>query len=153
MTELRIQDVSKTYSGGRSAGARQTDPIGIMAIMNEMMSNLTIVEKNVRMFTLEGAMLWNRLLRLGFAFGSLALLYLRFRFAHGTATNWRSLIMRRFTIKIPSSAAAIYRTLSRCRYVRGRQEPLDKKPTSDRQRCQRDGFEPHLYLFSFINSF
>ena len=31
-----------------------------MAIMNEMMSNWTIVEKNVRMFTLEGPMLLNR---------------------------------------------------------------------------------------------
>ena len=36
------------------------DPIGVMAIMNEMMSNWTIVEKNVRMFTLEGPMLLNR---------------------------------------------------------------------------------------------
>jgi hypothetical protein len=33
--------------------------------MNEMMSSWTIVEKNVRMFTVEGPMLWNRLLWVG----------------------------------------------------------------------------------------
>ena len=52
--------------------------------MNEMMSNWTIVEKNVRMFTLEGPMLWNRLLWIGISLVTLAFIYLRFRFAHRT---------------------------------------------------------------------
>jgi len=62
-----------------------TDPIGVFAIMNEMMSNWTIVEKNVRMFTLEGPMLLNRLLWLGISVTTLAFVYLRFRFAHRAA--------------------------------------------------------------------
>jgi ABC-type transport system involved in multi-copper enzyme maturation permease subunit len=64
-----------------------TDPIGIFAIMNEMMSNWTIVEKNVRTFTLQGPMLWNRLLWLGVAASALAFIYLRFRFVHRTAID------------------------------------------------------------------
>jgi len=64
-----------------------TDPIGVFAIMNEMMSNWTIIEKNVRLFTLEGPMLWNRLLWLGISVTTLALVYLRFRFAHRTAID------------------------------------------------------------------
>ena len=61
------------------------DPIGVMAIMNEMMSEWTIVEKNVRMFTLEGPMLLNRAIWVGIALLTLALVYLRFRFAHRPA--------------------------------------------------------------------
>jgi ABC-2 type transport system permease protein len=64
-----------------------TDPIGVFAIMNEMMSNWTIVEKNVRMFTLEGPMLWNRLLWLGISVTTLALVFRRFRFAHRIALD------------------------------------------------------------------
>jgi len=77
-----------------------TDPIGVFAIMNEMMSNWTIVEKNVRMFTLEGPMLLNRLLWLGISVTTLAFVYLRFRFAHraaiGTVDWLRSVRARLF---------------------------------------------------------
>lgn len=55
--------------------------------MNEMMSSWTIVEKNVRMFTLEGPMLWNRLLWLGISLVTIAFVYLRYRFAHRTETG------------------------------------------------------------------
>src|SRR5262245_25208628 len=72
------------YLSGLGKRALIADPIGIMAIMNEMMSEWTIVEKNVRMFTLEGAMLWNRLLWLGIALATLAFLHARFRFPHRT---------------------------------------------------------------------
>lgn len=66
------------------------DPIGMFAIMNKMMTEWTIVEKNVRMFTLDGSMLWNRLLWLGIAVATLATIHLRFRFAHRTAADpWR----------------------------------------------------------------
>ena len=55
-----------------------TDPIGVFAIMNEMMSNWTLVEKNIRMFALEGPMLLNRLLWIGISVATLAFTYLRF---------------------------------------------------------------------------
>lgn len=72
-----------------------SDPIGVFAIMNEMMSNWTIVEKNVRMFTLEGPMLFNRLLWIGISLLTLGFIYLRFRFAHRTATDLLSRLLRR----------------------------------------------------------
>lgn len=66
------------------------DPIGMMAIMNELMSEWTIVEKNVRMFTLDGAMLANRLLWLTITGALLTLVLVRFRFEHRVAgTGWR----------------------------------------------------------------
>lgn len=75
------------YLAGLGERALLADPIGVMAIMNEMMSKWTLVEKNVRMFTLEGPMLWNRLLWLGVACLTLAFIYVRFRFAHRTALD------------------------------------------------------------------
>jgi ABC-2 type transport system permease protein len=74
--------------------ARVTDPIGVFAIMNEMMSNWTIVEKNVRMFTLEGSMLWNRLLWISISVATIAFMYLRFRFAHRIAADPLRLLRR-----------------------------------------------------------
>ena len=74
-----------------------SDPIGVFAIMNEMMSNWTIVEKNVRAFTLEGPMLFNRLLWIGISLLTLALVYLRFRFAHRTATDPVSRVLHWFS--------------------------------------------------------
>ena len=71
-----------------------SDPIGVFAIMNEMMSNWTIVEKNVRMFRLEGPMLLNRLVWIGVSLLVLAFLYLRFRFAHRTAADPLSRVLR-----------------------------------------------------------
>jgi ABC-2 type transport system permease protein len=71
------------------------DPIGIMAIMNEMMSNWTIVEKNVRMFRLEGPMLMNRLVWIGVAIMTLGFIYLRFRFEHRAAGAVLSRLKRR----------------------------------------------------------
>ena len=75
------------YLSGLGERGLLADPIGIMAIMNEMMSKWTIVEKNVRMFTLQGPMLLNRLLWLGIACLTLTFIALRFRFAHRTATD------------------------------------------------------------------
>ncbi len=82
------------------------DPIGMMAIMNEMMTHWTIAEKNVRPFTLEGAMLWNRLLWLGIATATLAAGYLRFRFAHrAPAAPWNRLA-RWVACRVPRRAGA-----------------------------------------------
>ena len=93
------------YLSGLHDKALLADPIGIMAIMNEMMSKWTIVEKNVRMFTLEGTMLWNRFLWLGVTLGTIAVLYWRFRLAHRTASPWWSRFRSQFTItQAPSPA-------------------------------------------------
>jgi ABC-type transport system involved in multi-copper enzyme maturation permease subunit len=72
---------------GQPKLALMADPIGLFAIMNAMMTEWTLVEKNVRLFTLEGPMLWNRLLWLGVAVATLALVHGRFRFAHRTALS------------------------------------------------------------------
>ena len=80
-----------------------SDPIGVFAIMNEMMSNWTIVEKNVRMFTLEGPMLLNRLLWIGISLLALAFLHLRFRFAQRTATDIVSRLLQRFSGTTPAA--------------------------------------------------
>ncbi|HKO91529.1 MAG TPA: hypothetical protein VJU61_10275, partial [Polyangiaceae bacterium] len=96
---------------GKPGIALLSDPIGVFAIMNEMMSNWTIVEKNVRMFTLEGPMLWNRLLWIGISLTTLALVYLRFRFAHRVAVDpfdWLRSLQARFPGKrlTPDTAPA-----------------------------------------------
>ena len=96
------------FSGlARPAVALLTDPIGVLAIMNEMMSNWTIVEKNVRMFTLEGPMLWNRLVWIGISLTTLAFMYWRFRFAHRTAADPLSWIRRRFSTTAPTPDTAV----------------------------------------------
>jgi ABC-type transport system involved in multi-copper enzyme maturation permease subunit len=89
------------YFSGLGPRALLADPIGVMAIMNEMMSNWTIVEKNVRMFTLEGPMLWNRLLWLGISLVTIAFIYLRYRFAHRAGTGLLSRLTRRFARTAP----------------------------------------------------
>ncbi|HEX6693479.1 MAG TPA: ABC transporter permease [Longimicrobiales bacterium] len=92
---------------GEPVIAKLMDPIGLMAIMNEMMSEWTIVEKNVRMFTLQGPMLWNRALWVGIASVTLSVVYLRFRFHHRTAVAmpWTR-VARRFAPKLQSPATA-----------------------------------------------
>ena len=82
---------------GKPEIALLSDPIGVFAIMNEMMSNWTIVEKNVRMFTLEGPMLINRLFWIGISVVMLWFMHQRFRFAHRTANDLLSRLLRRFT--------------------------------------------------------
>jgi ABC-type transport system involved in multi-copper enzyme maturation permease subunit len=72
------------------------DPIGMIAIMNEMMTEWTIVEKNVRMFVPAGPMLWNRVLWMGIAAATLGFIYLRFSFAHRTSTGWSGRFTQRF---------------------------------------------------------
>jgi len=98
------------YLSGLGQRALLADPIGVMAIMNEMMSNWTIVEKNVRMFTLEGPMLWNRLLWLGISLVTIAVVYLRYRFAHRTATDPLSRLVRRLRGTAPTADSAAART-------------------------------------------
>jgi ABC-type transport system involved in multi-copper enzyme maturation permease subunit len=95
------------YFAGLGKRALLVDPIGVLAIMNEMMSEWTIVEKNVRMFTLEGPMLWNRMLWVGIALLTLAVIYRRFRFAHRTASNPWSRLTSWFSGRSPVQDAAL----------------------------------------------
>ena len=67
--------------------ALMADPIGLFAIMNTMMLEWTLVEKNVRMFTLQGPMLWNRVLWSGIAVATAGVVYARFRSAHRSASS------------------------------------------------------------------
>ncbi|HKV08395.1 MAG TPA: M1 family aminopeptidase [Thermoanaerobaculia bacterium] len=94
------------YLSGLGERALLADPIGVLAIMNEMMSKWTLAEKNVRMFTLEGPMLWNRLLWLGISLVMSAFLYLRYRFAHRTETGFWSRLKRRFARTAPTPETA-----------------------------------------------
>jgi ABC-2 type transport system permease protein len=76
--------------------AKMVDPVGFIAIMNAMFLEWTIVEKNVRMFTLEGPMLWNRLLWIAIAAATLAFIHWRFRFAHRIAFDPMTWLRRRW---------------------------------------------------------
>ncbi|HSJ08598.1 MAG TPA: ABC transporter permease, partial [Longimicrobiales bacterium] len=91
---------------GRPDIGKLTDPLGMLAIMNAMMLEWTIVEKNVRMFTLEGPMLWNRLLWIGISLATLALLHAHFRFRHRTAFDPRTLVPRWLPRRTPIADSA-----------------------------------------------
>ena len=58
------------------------DPVGVAGIVGNEMATWTPTEKNTRLITLEGMFLWNRVLWLGVALGSLWLTYFRFSFAN-----------------------------------------------------------------------
>ena len=90
------------FALGQPELGRMTDPLGVIAIMNAMMLEWTTVEKNVRMFTLEGPMLRNRLLWLSISLATLGFIHLRFRFAHRTATGFFR-FTRRFAADAPTS--------------------------------------------------
>ena len=68
--------------------ANLLDPIGVHFILSELSHLWTTIEKSWRLIELEGTVLRNRLLWLGLALGTLAVTYLRFHFAHRTASTW-----------------------------------------------------------------
>jgi ABC-2 type transport system permease protein len=63
------------------------DPIGIRFIVEDLGRQWTPVEKNVRLLSLEGVVLQNRLLWAAVALMTLVLTHLRFRFAHRTGNR------------------------------------------------------------------
>jgi ABC-type transport system involved in multi-copper enzyme maturation permease subunit len=67
------------------------DPIGINFIIEDLAHEWTTIERNTRLITLEGTILWNRLLLLGVAVVALTLAYRHFHFAHRVqgAAWWR----------------------------------------------------------------
>ncbi|MDQ3700667.1 MAG: ABC transporter permease, partial [Chloroflexota bacterium] len=73
---------------GRQDVARLLDPIGVHFILSDLSHLWTTIEKSWRLIELEGTVLTNRLLWLGIALGTLAVTYLRFRFAHRTESTW-----------------------------------------------------------------
>lgn len=69
--------------------AKLVDPLGGINVQ-EMTNVWTPIEKNTRLIALEGLFLWNRLLWLGIASGTLALTYFRFRLAQPQASRFWS---------------------------------------------------------------
>ena len=89
---------------GRPDLARLIDPIGVIT-MTEVLPDWTPLEKRTRLLTLEGPLLWNRILWLGIALGVLVFTHQRFRFAHHVTSRWWSRIRRRRDAHSPASAA------------------------------------------------
>jgi ABC-2 type transport system permease protein len=87
------------FALGKPAIAKMLDPIGLIAIMNEMMAEWTVVEKNVRMFTLHGPMLWNRVMWVTIAIAAVLVMHMRFRFAHRTLADPLTRLRERFRRK------------------------------------------------------
>ena len=79
---------------GRPDIARLIDPIGVIT-MTEVLPDWTPLEKRTRLLTLEGPLLWNRVLWLGIAFAALTFTHYKFRFVHHVARSWWSRIRRR----------------------------------------------------------
>lgn len=66
------------------------DPVGIAGIVNSELGTWTPTEKNTRLLTLEGMFLWNRILWISIAIGSLLYTYARFNFANPSTYKWFS---------------------------------------------------------------
>ena len=84
------------------------DPIGINFIIEDLAREWTTIERNTRLITLEGTILWNRLLLLGVAVIALTLTYRHFRFAHRVqgAAWWRRTRHRDAHSPTPTSVVA-----------------------------------------------
>ncbi|TDB59547.1 ABC transporter permease/M1 family aminopeptidase [Arundinibacter roseus] len=66
------------------------DPIGVAGIVGSELQTWTPTQKNTRLISLEGIFLWNRLLWVAVAVGSLWLTYHRFSFAQPVSSRWGS---------------------------------------------------------------
>ena len=64
------------------------DPVGVAGIVGSELATWTATEKNTRLITLDGLFLWNRVLWLSVALGSLVLTYVRYNFAYAVTNNW-----------------------------------------------------------------
>ncbi|HEY9227480.1 MAG TPA: hypothetical protein VIP11_12575, partial [Gemmatimonadaceae bacterium] len=67
------------------------DPVGIRFVLDDLSHQWTTVEKSVRLLSLDGPVLANRLLWISVALVALAITWTRFRFAHRVETGswWR----------------------------------------------------------------
>jgi ABC-type transport system involved in multi-copper enzyme maturation permease subunit len=65
------------------------DPMGFSIMLNQLTVELTPIQINTAVITLEGALFWNRLFWLGISMLALLYTYNRFRFAHPTVSaSW-----------------------------------------------------------------
>lgn len=71
------------------------DPVGVAGIVGSELATWTATEKNTRLVTLDGLFLWNRVLWLSVAVGSLVLTYVRFNFATVVTNRWWSRFKKR----------------------------------------------------------
>ena len=89
---------------GRPDIATMIDPVGVIT-MTEVLPEWTPMEKRTRLLTLEGPMLWNRIIWFGIAIGVLAFTHARFRFVHHVARSWWSRVRRRKDAHSPTPAS------------------------------------------------
>lgn len=80
------------------------DPIGVAGIISSELATWTATEKNTLLVTLEGMFLWNRILWLSVAVGSLVLTYVRFTFADTAANSRWSRLKGRTNVQHKRSA-------------------------------------------------
>ena len=86
---------------GRPDLARVIDPIGVI-LMTEVLPEWTPLEKRTRLLTMDGPLLWNRVMWLGIALGVLVFAHQRFRFKHHVASGWWSRLRRRKQERSPT---------------------------------------------------
>ncbi|HEX8246471.1 MAG TPA: hypothetical protein VF541_23400, partial [Longimicrobium sp.] len=82
------------------------DVFGHIYITSDVLLGWTPIEKSTRLVELRGVLLRSRLLWLGVGAGTLAFTWLRFRFAHHTASPWWSRIARRRAARAPTPAGS-----------------------------------------------
>lgn len=75
------------------------DPVGVSGIVGNELQTWTVADKNTRLITVEGMFLWNRVLWLGVAVGTLLFTYYRFNFAHAVTNNWMVRFKRRLKVE------------------------------------------------------
>src|SRR5688572_1831692 len=97
------------WVAGRPDLARLIDPIGVITI-TEVLPDWTPLEKRTRLLTLEGPLLWNRLLWVGLGLGLLAFTHQRFRFAHHVTSPWWKRILPRRRAHSPTPGNELART-------------------------------------------
>ena len=80
------------------------DPVGINFIVEDLAHEWTAIERKSRLLALEGTVLTNRLVWLGVGVTTLAVTWLRFRFAHRTESSWWRRLSRRRSVPDPAAA-------------------------------------------------
>lgn len=78
------------------------DVFGHVFLTSDLILGWTPIEKSTRLITLEGPLLWSRLLWFGIAVGTLAFTWSRFRVAHPTPTVWWDRFTRRRRVLAPT---------------------------------------------------
>ncbi|MBD2703397.1 ABC transporter permease [Spirosoma sp. BT702] len=80
------------------------DPVGVAGIIGSDLATWTASEKNTRLVTLDGLFLWNRVLWLSVAIGTLVLTYVRFKLATVVTDSWWSRFIWRTNVQDKTAA-------------------------------------------------